>query len=462
LSLESPESSSPLITRAVAAGLPGRPFTGYSLSRWQRQALRLLGRLPQEAARRVVSAFQALSGLDAGQLAGLDAERMAAGRLGDYSALQGRFPVLLTGAGLGGASAYLSLALGGPFLPQSFVFTLKGGSPDGSLPVYLAHSRDLARRLAQENPHLLALQHFDPVHDGWLTRHVNHLRLKLLDLPQSYRQFILERLAPGGTVVYLDCRAGWLRFRLGERHYLQVGGWGDIPAEEFLQGSARLREYCAQAGLAGGGWSLPELPPERGPESEWGTEPALEQAVQAFCQEQGFRFVRLSLPHPHDFSRLAFFAAARLLALQDRQAAGVLVQTFSHFDAGAAYQGGLLPLWLVFNTQDSLRYLERMRDHFPKRLPVYFAALPTFSLTPDMAPWEAWEQVLQDLDWRPVGARRSHYPADAWALAAWPEPLHRLITPLPPAQPAHLPVEELIRLAAQIETNHLFSEEQNL
>ena len=72
MSLESSESSSPLITRAVAAGLPGRPFTGYSLSGWQRQALSLLGRLPQDAARRVVSAFQALSGLDAGQVIKID------------------------------------------------------------------------------------------------------------------------------------------------------------------------------------------------------------------------------------------------------------------------------------------------------------------------------------------------------------------------------------------------------
>jgi hypothetical protein len=447
LSLESPESSSPLITRAVAAGLQGDAYRGYSLPTWQRLALRILGLLPQAAARRVVSSFQALGGLPASALRDLDAGQLAAQRLADYREITGAYPVMLTGAGLGGASAYLSLALGGPFLPQAFVFTLKGGAPDGSLAQYLDHSQELASRLAQANPQLLALQHYDPVHDGWLTRHVNHLRLKPLDLPRAYQQFIEQHLAPGGTVVYLDCGASWLRYRLGERHYLQVGGWGDIPAQEFLQGSPRLDAYCAQAGLAPGGWELPAAPLEQGPESEWGSEPALALAVQIFSQEHSYRFVRLSLPHPHDFSRLAFLAAARLLELQARQPAGVLVQTFSHFDAGAAYQCGLLPLWLVFNTQDSLRFLKAMRKYLPGGLPLYFAALPTFSQTPDMAPWEAWATALQGLDWCPVGARPSHYPADAWAAADWPAPLHRQITPLPPGQPANLPVEELIQLA---------------
>jgi hypothetical protein len=265
LSLESPESSSPLITRAVAAGLQGRAYPGYALPGWQRLALKLLGLFPQGAGRRVVSGFQALGGLEPAVLWDLDAEQLAAQRLADYHALEGQFPVILTGAGLGGASAYLSLALGGPFLPQAFVFTLKGGSPQGSLPQYLAHSRELASRLAQANPQFLALQHFDPVHDGWLTRHVNHLRLKLLDLPRAYQAFIQQHLAPGGRLVYLDCGATWLRYRLGERHYLQVGGWGDIPAQEFLNGSPRLEAYCAQAGLASGGWKLSRPPRQAGP-----------------------------------------------------------------------------------------------------------------------------------------------------------------------------------------------------
>jgi hypothetical protein len=49
--LESPESSSPIVTRAVAAGLQGRYSETYQFPAWQKFALGLLGSLPQAVAR---------------------------------------------------------------------------------------------------------------------------------------------------------------------------------------------------------------------------------------------------------------------------------------------------------------------------------------------------------------------------------------------------------------------------
>jgi hypothetical protein len=93
---------------------------------------------------------------------------------------------------------------------------------------YLHRSLDTALRIAAENPGLLTIQHYDPIHDGWLTRFVNHLRFKLLDVPPAYAEFIHTKLAPGGALVYLEGGASWLRYRLGERSLFQVGGWGGI------------------------------------------------------------------------------------------------------------------------------------------------------------------------------------------------------------------------------------------
>lgn len=447
---ESPESSSPLITRLVAAALRGQPFSGYTLPAWQRRALRLLGRLPPEAGRRLVLAFQALGGLLPASLYDLDVERLAQTRLRDYDGLPGPFPAITVGAGLGGAAAHLALCLAGPFLPQSYVFTLRGGSPRGELAVYLQHAFALARRITQKNPDLLALQHYDPVHDGWLTRRLNHLRLKLTGLPAAYQDFIRSRLAPGGVVCYLDCQATWLRFPLGERHWLQVGGWGDLPAEEYLSGSPRLAAYARQAGLAVSAWAPQGLKPEGGPESEWGVEAGLGEALQTFCERHGYRFVRLLLSQPHDYARLSYSAARRQFELQGRPPGGVLVQMFSQIDPAAALQAGLLPLWLVFNTLDSQRFLLSMRPEFPAGKPVYFAALPTFSLTPDLAPWSAWTQALHGLDWQPVGVRPSRYPADTRAAAEWPQALHRILPPTPEQPLPALAVDELVKLAAEL------------
>ena len=423
--VESPESSSPIVTRAVAAGLSGRYCSTYSFKPWMRVALLALGRLPQKSARFLVSRFQSLSGLPPQALSNLSTESLAADRLNDYAGVPGPFPVITIGAALGGAAAHLASALGGPFLPQAFVVTLNGGSKDGDARAYFNRSVELARQIADQNPNLLTIQHFDPVHDGWITRFANHLRLKLLDLPLSYADFIRKNLQPGGAVCLLDSQAAWLHFRVGERSVFQVGGWGGIPAQEYLEGSPRLRRYCASNSMQTCGWRLDGFPVEMGPESEWGSEPAFGQAIEAFCRQEGFRFVRIALPEPHDYSHLAFQTFLELLKREGRQPSGVLVEMFTQFDATAVQRSGLLPLWLVFNTQDSLAFLREMIPDFPPGKPVFFSPLSTFSLTPDLVPWKDWEAAFTGLEWQAIGARSSHYPSDAAALVNWAAPLRQ-------------------------------------
>ena len=425
--LESLESSSPIVTRAVAAGLHAEYCNSYTFSWIQRAGLKILGHFPQSVARYAVSRFETLAGLDPGLLQGFSMERLALERIGDYAAVQGPFPAVVLGAALGGASAHISLALGAPFLPQAFVTTLRGGSPDGDVQVYFQRSVELARRIASEDPGVLTIQHYDPIHDEWMTRYVNHLRFKLLDLPQVYVDFLRANLEPGGSVCYLDCQARWLRYRVGERSIFQVGGWGDISPQEFLEGSERIQTYCHAIGLAKSDWRLDGYPLESGPESEWGCEPGFGEALETFCEKEGYRFVHILLPEPYDYSRLAYYAYAKLMQEEERKPAGVLIEMFSQFDAFAPIEAGLLPLWLVFNTWDSLAFLKIMRRQFPENIPVFFSPLSTFTNTPDLVSWHNWETALQGLNWHNIGARATHYPADALALTNWADPLRRWI-----------------------------------
>jgi hypothetical protein len=280
-----------------------------------------------------------------------------------------------------------------------------------------------------------------------MTRYVNHLRFKLLGLPEAYADFLRRRLEPGGSVCYLDCGARWLRYRIGERSIFQVGGWGGIPPEEFYQGSPRLEEYCRTTGFKEWDWSLPGYPLETGPESEWGNEPGLCSALQAFCRQEGFRFIHISLPQPHDFSRLAYQALNKILGKEGRPPAGVLVEMFSQFDAHAVRQAGMLPVWLVFNTPDSLEFLESMVPLFPAGKPVFFSPLATFTMTPDLVPWPDWENVLKGLNWVNIGARASHYPGDALALTCWSDPLRDWVAAHRQPVRTSLTAEELAHLA---------------
>jgi hypothetical protein len=191
---------------------------------------------------------------------------------------------------------------------------------------------------------------------------------------------------------------------------------------------------------------LDGYPLETGPESEWGSEPGLAEALESFCQREGYRFVHFSLPNPNDFSHLAFSAALKLLELDGRQPSGVLVEMFSQFDSNAAFQAGLLPLWLIFNTQDNLEYLMEMLPRFPEGKPVFFSPLATFSLTPDMVSWQGWERALVDIKWINIGARADHYPADARALVKWADPLRKWVKENPQPISKHLSAEELLKL----------------
>lgn len=448
--LESTESSSPIVTRSVAAGLQGEYCNNFLLPIWQKYLLLLLGMFPQEISQSVISRFQTISGLPSKVLSNFSIEPLINDRLSDYAQVTGQFSCITLGAALGGATSYLSQVLGGPFLPQSFVITLKGGAAKGDVNQYFNRTARQAISIAEDNHNLITIQHFDPIHDGWLTRYVNHLRFKLIDIPRAYADFIRNKLVVGGTLVYLDGQAQWIRYKTGPRSYFQVGGWGDISANEFLDGSPRIQDFIQKNKLSNQSWKLERYPLELGPESEWGSEPGMAEAVKRFCEKEGFQFVHIRLPHPNDFSKLAFNAAKYILTKTNQEPAGVLIETFTQFDSQAAIRSGLLPLWLIFNTRDSLAHLKEMISLFPINKPVFFSPLSTFSITPDLVPWSDWESALKGFDWINIGARSDHYPADPRAIVKWVDPLRNWVAKHP--QPLYRKIEpfELQELAQNL------------
>ncbi len=449
--LESAESASPVITRLLGNYLVGDDASVFEFSGWEKAGLRLLNVLPLSFARTAVKLRFQISAVNPQDAQAVMTRDLVETRLNDYAALQGRkFPAIVIGAAMGGASAHLAAVLGVPFLPQPFILGLRGGSPDDDIESHVELTSWVARRILDRNPELMAVAHFDPIHDGWLTRVISHLRLKLIALPQGYKRFIRNMLEPGGVIVYLDCHARWLQFELGEQHRYQVGGWGGIPAREFIEGSERIDRALARAGSPHrSGWRVAGLEPTSLPESEWGSEPGLERALRTFADQEGFRFQSIVGRDPHAFSTLAYRAHEILYEQQGRLPQGVVVETFTQYDPGMAIRAGLLPLWLIFNTTDSLEFLKTQIPDFPKELPVYFNGLVTLSRTPDMASWEAWAQALAAFDMRDVGARPQRYPEDLVSLWEWSE---RLLTQLDPTawweDPGRLKTDTLMTLAA--------------
>jgi hypothetical protein len=448
--MESRESSSPVVTRSVSAALQNKTSEVYEFPWYQQLGLRLMGVFPQSVALKIIPKAQSPDAVDPALVRKLSVDHLIRERLKDYDSLTGQFPSITMGVAMGGTSAHIAAALRGPFLPQAFVISMRGGSPTGNIEVYFNRSTDLSLQIAQDNPGIMTIQHYDPVHDGWLTRYVNHLRLKLVDLPEAYKEFIRARLEPGGAVYFLDGQASWLRYRLGERSVFQVGGWGGIPPEEFIQGSDRIRKYCRTVGMTDFDWTLKDYHLERGPESEWGCEPGLAEAVESFCQQEGYRFIRISYSDPNDYSRLTFKMYEQMMKKGGQEPTGAVVEMFTQFDATTVLKGGLIPLWLIFNTQDSLEFLSEMTSQFPKRKPVFFSPLATFSITPDLVPQASWKKAFKDFKVINIGARDNHYPADTTALLDWARPLRRWVADHPQPITETLTPNEIIELTQSI------------
>jgi hypothetical protein len=188
-------------------------------------------------------------------------------------------------------------------------------------------------------------------------------------------------------------------------------------------------------------WKLGGYPLEVGPESECGSEPGMAEALGEFCASEGYKYVHIRLPHPNDFSKLAFNTALYLLNKNHQEPAGVVREMFTQFDSQAAIRSGLLPLWLIYNTKDSLAFLKEMRTRFPPNKPVFFSLLSTFSITPDLVPWVDWESALGSLDWIKIGTSPDYYPADAKVIVKWADPLRSWVAEHP--QPLLRKIEPL-------------------
>lgn len=448
--LESQESSSPVITRAVANALMGMDSTNYSFSLSEKLALRLVGLFPGKVAEWLIPRVNSSKSINPINIDNLKTRDLVQGRINDYCQLERKFPAVTLGIGMGGTTAHLALALGGPFLPQAFVLTLQGGTETGNVNDYFSLGKKLAEKVTNNNSDLMSIQHYDPVHDGWLVKRVNHLRLKLIALPEEYKTFLREKLIPGGDIVYLEGQASWMRFRTGRNNVFQVGGWGDISPDEFIHGSPRLTKFAKQEKLRFSNWFLDGYPLEEGPESEWGSENGLGEALKDFCDQEGFKFLKISYKDPNCFSKLAFNAKKQILEDAGLEPEGIVIETFSQFST-MIDQTTLLPLWLIFNTKDSLRFLNEMTDEFPLDLPVFFSGLSTFSRTPDIVPFPEWMQALKHYSVINSGARESHYPSDAHALLDWEKPIRKWASSNKLIKQNRITGEALTKLASEIQ-----------
>ncbi|HNT75562.1 MAG TPA: hypothetical protein PKH77_11140 [Anaerolineae bacterium] len=416
--------SAAVIMRAVSAALHGEFVNVWDVNTWQQQALKFIAMGGKKAVISAVERVMATSGVDPALAARITTSMLATWAVSLYQDARGPYDTLIIGAPSGGIM-HLATALEAPFLSQHFLISYKDPKPADDVETYLAHGNELAEPALRRNRDLAVINHYNPLHDRFMIKYVNHIRYKLLDLPEAYKAFIFQTLRPGGTIIFADCRYSWPMYFIGERHWFQVGGLGGVRARDFLDGRhpaiVALQETVDAEPR--GNWGLKERTAFEMPESEWGALPPLHQRLAQFARENAYEFVALEGPHPEYFSSLAFRVWDKVLRRAGSEPQGVFLETFTQVAPAATRAAALLPVWLPRNSTDSLNFLHRMRREFRlnpelREKPVFWLPLPHFTESFDMAPWEAWLDALKGLDAHPLGMRPALYPADPLAFHA--------------------------------------------
>jgi hypothetical protein len=260
-----------------------------------------------------------------------------------------KYPAVLIGSS-SGAVAHLAALAGVPWLPQTFLVPVRHRRLDPDEParamVELAAARDA---FAAANPGVAVHHMHDANQDRLMIRRMGYFRYKYRALPAAYTAFLRENLAPGGTVVVVDCTERWPTTTIGPHQVFQHGAVGDATPDEYAHGSPRVAEFLAEQGARRRSWAPPPADGDS-PEAEWGFDDAILPSLTDLCRAEGFELDRLSFPRADAVSGSVAELYRDWYAEQGHAANRLLVSSFALIDVHVPLARGLVPYWTLFGT----------------------------------------------------------------------------------------------------------------
>ena len=407
--------SSLVAIRATAAAIAGRHCDPFERSAFEKVFGRLVNRLSTNRRKAILRFFTGTMGAPANLVPKVNINEILAWALSLYDG-EGKYDGVVVGAP-NGAVAHIASLMRFPFLTQHYLCAFKGKfAPDDSRAHFEDGIED-AREILANNPGLEAIVHYDPLHDRFLIVKENFIRLKLTTLPRAFKDFMLKRIKPGGTVVSVECTYPWLMYPVpcgeGDLFY-QVGGLGDVSPQEYLDDSERLREYRKrEGGDPDSGWGLKDCTPVEYGESEWGSVGALNQHLADFCAANGFRLIEISMPHPEGYSQLAFRAYKAALRLAQEKVRAVCFDCFTHIDPRLNLITHVPAIWLPFICRDSFRFAQKMANRLDRSCEIWQSLHPSFCDPVDVVSIQDWAGLFKGFkSYDLIGVDEARYPAD--------------------------------------------------
>ncbi len=438
--------------RALAASLRGESLPLLGAMRRSRVPLMKLvasavNRLPTALQEQVYIWSGWMEATSSRKLAAVSGEEVAAWMADLYPRRQ--YPAVVVGSS-NGAAVHLWAALGIPWLPQTFLVPVGRSGIDPDEPREEMRWAERHAELVLGNNPDLELHHMqDPVQDRLMVQRMSYFRLKRRTLGQAYERFLRECLAPGGTIVVVECGLTWPTTRRGDRHVFQFGALGGATAEEMMHGGDRVEAYLRRHGSRKARWEPPEADGVS-PEAEWGFAPSLRDDVEGFAHRHGYRIRRVVFEQPEDMSPMVadlYRWWYQRLGVADNR---LVVDSFILMEPYLTLRTRSVPFWMVFNTEGSFQALDSYLGRTPQfdelLVTLFSHGVDSIGLVP-IGKWRSlFPRALQRGDF--IGVDEASFPRDFAVFVRYHFDFLRKIPARHPSPPV-LTLDELNEFLAQ-------------
>ncbi|MEV4544515.1 hypothetical protein AB0J99_23225 [Micromonospora echinaurantiaca] len=294
--------------------------------------------------------------LTCGQTAEVEAARVAAWFVGQYP--RRRYPGVLIGSPHG-AAAHLAVALGVPWLPAGFEMTVHWAQGAVDRPrAALDHGAALAARLLAGNTDLHVRQVHCPASRGALAGATVALAARWQALPEAYRRFLADRLAPGAPVLLLRDARTWPVLDSAPGHSFQVGcPASGLDPVDFHPDSHALRQVLRSAGGDGAHWEPPEVTSPTG-YAEHVVESGFELSAREWTGRHGHPLHRVLFPRPEALSAATADLYRGWLRAAGKTGDRLVVECGRLLDPWQVVRAGLVPYWCENATRRSVEGAE--------------------------------------------------------------------------------------------------------
>ena len=330
----------------------------------------------------------------------INVENLANNTIKAYDILKNKkFDSIIIGPGSGGL-ADIANAMNSPMLPvHTMVIEMRIFNPirPDDIQRYAKGGSELGKIILKNNKNIDIVIHDDVIHDRTMIRWHLINRIKFKKLPKAYDFFIKKFLKKNGTIIFIENTQSWKQYRINKNIWFQLGGYGGIKFEEYINGSERIDKWLKKSiQRHRGGWSL-DYPVKEMPESEWGTPIGLGEDIKDYCKKNKLKFIKIQTDHITNLSLLSSYLWYERNK-KDGYSNGYSIGTFWAHSPTASALSRYIPYWAPWPDELTLNivnnHLKKMLTDFDVPKKAIFARHG--AIGPDIVGIRGWKNMLRN------------------------------------------------------------------